>query len=107
MRVSFDFDNTLTNPKIMIIAKFFVEGGHDVWITTTRRHIDSSEVFSVAEELGIPERKCVFTEMEDKHGYLIGFDLHFDDDEYEIDLITRNTKGCLGVLHGYYNYSKR
>lgn len=111
MKVSFDFDSTLDREDIQNLAKRFIAFGDDVHITTTRRskieyiHIENKEVFDVAKKLGIKESNIHFTNMEDKEPYLRDFDIHFDDDEYEIDLITRSKNKCLGILINYKNYS--
>lgn len=111
MKISFDFDSTLSRPDIQEVAKRFIDFGDDVHITTTRRdkidfiEIENSEVFEVAEKLGIPKENIHFTNMQDKEPFLNGFDMHFDDDEYEIDLITRSKNKCLGVLINYKNYA--
>ena len=44
------------------------------------------------------------TNHENKVHHLEGFDIHYDDDELEIDLITRSDLKCLGVLINYKNY---
>lgn len=114
MRISFDFDSTLTREDIQIIADDFINRGHDVHITTSRHESwkwkgtnsdFNKDLFLVADRLGIPKEKIHFTEMEEKVNFLDGFDMHFDDDEYEIDLITRSKIKCLGILINYKNYA--
>ena len=36
MKISFDFDSTLSEAKIQKLAKKFINDGHEVWITTSR-----------------------------------------------------------------------
>ena len=111
MKISFDFDSTLDRGDIQQLALGMVNCGHDVHITTTRRDkiefvkLENEEVFTVAEKVGINFDKITFTNMQDKVHFLEGFDMHFDDDEYEIDLITRSKIKCLGILINYKNYN--
>lgn len=102
MKISFDFDSTLAEDRQQRIAKKFIEEGHDIYITTSRFEnigiFHSNEiVFNVAEKLGIPKERVRFTNGGDKWELLQDFDLHFDDDQIEIELIEENTK-CIGVL---------
>ena len=68
MKLSFDFDGTLSRKDVQKFAKRLVDEGHEVWIVTSR--FDDAEgmaqnwnwiptqnqkLFKVAEELGIPE----------------------------------------------------
>lgn len=111
MTISFDFDRTLSEPHIQKLAKQFAGSGCTMHITTTRRdkvkymEIENSEVFEIAAEIGISKENIQFTNYEDKVEYVKDFDFHFDDDEYEIDLINR-TKGikCKGILIDYKRY---
>lgn len=113
MKVSFDFDSTLSKRNIQAIAKRFIKAGDDVYITTTRLEykkgmdvkFSNTNLFLIAEKLGIPKENIRFTNYEDKVGYLENFDIHFDDDPHEIDLITRSNLKCLGILVNYKDYS--
>ena len=111
MKVSFDFDSTLSEEKNQKLAKKFIDDGHEVWITTTRLSSDlgkskgwpwiitqNEALFKIAEEVGIPMDRIKFTEGEDKWKSLYTFDIHFDDDDVEIDLIQENLPNCCGVL---------
>ena len=106
MKVSFDFDHTLTNPIYQKLALKFINIGAEVHITTSRTNLikngkqpyDNREVFEMAKRLGIKQTSITFTNYKYKVGFLKSFDLHFDDDEVEITLINENPKGCLGVL---------
>ena len=46
----------------------------------------------------LPKDKIKFTEGEDKWKSLYNFDIHFDDDNVEIELIKENQPDCCGVL---------
>lgn len=105
MKISFDFDSTLSERRIQKLATKFINDGHDVWITTSRRKDppdnigwDNVTVFKVAERLGIPTEKIQFTDGKDKFPHLTDFDIHFDDDQIEIELIEENLETCIGVL---------
>jgi hypothetical protein len=104
MKISFDFDNTLSKKWVQEIAKAMVAAGHDVYVTTARREIDSTEVFAVTDELGIARKNCQFTHYADKLDFVRDFDVHFDDDDYEVDLINRDECNCRGVLLGFINW---
>jgi hypothetical protein len=119
MKVSFDFDGTLQLPIIQEIAKRHIHWGDEVHITTTRSSEPSryrligggelpppnQDLFAIAKELGIPEQHICFTKSQDKVHFLTMFDIHYDDDEHEIDLITRSELKCTGILVNYKNYA--
>lgn len=106
MKVSFDYDHTLTDLKWRELAKKFVMQGTDVWITTSRfmdkagvkLPYDNRQVFETAKEVGIKEQNIVFTNGEEKYAFLKDFDLHFDDDDEEIYLINEHPCKCIGIL---------
>jgi hypothetical protein len=101
MIISFDFDNTLSTKKMQNIAKMFIKNGHDVYITTRRYRItpfyNNSIVYDTAENVGIPLNKIRFTDGNYKYTFLNEFDIHFDDEVKEIDLINNYTN-CVGIL---------
>jgi hypothetical protein len=111
MKISFDFDSTLSEEKNQKLAKKFIDAGHEVWITTSRLSSEHGKskgwpwiitqnelLFEIAEQVGIPTDRIKFTEGEDKWKSLYNFDVHFDDDELEIELINQNLDNCCGVL---------
>ena len=107
MRISFDWDSCLAETRQQEIAKRFIENGDEVWIVTSRfsdvplqADWSNKPIFKVAERLGIPVERIVFTCMEDKWISLdrLEMDLHFDDDRIEIELIEENNIRCKGVL---------
>jgi hypothetical protein len=111
MKISFDFDSTLSEAKIQKLAKKFINDGHEVWITTSRLSSEhgrskgwpwiitqNEHLFNVAENLGIPTDRIKFTEGDDKWKFLETFDIHFDDDMFEIELINENLDNCCGIL---------
>lgn len=104
MKISFDFDSTLGEDRIQRLAKVMIDNGNDVWITTSRMDEEhggpnwNREVFAVAKKLEIPREKIRFTNGADKWLFLNGFDIHFDDDQIEIELMEENACNCVGVL---------
>ncbi len=109
MIISFDFDGTLDDEfggvpinfqkkDIQLLAKQYIEEGHDVMILTKRFGPDHSDkglgnehliVFELAKELGI--EKVYFTNRVMKFSYIIrlSIDMHFENDDYEVELINQ------------------
>jgi hypothetical protein len=101
MKVSFDFDDTLSRPEIQEYAKELISKGVEVWIVTTRWNRLSKfcdpgyfklhgntwgEVHNVAIELGIPLKRVVFTNYQYKFTFFkenLDFIWHLDDNPYE------------------------
>lgn len=63
MKVSFDFDLTLSRGDVQTYAKELLDSNIEVWIVTARspRDPDNSVLFSVAERLGISNEHIKFT----------------------------------------------
>ena len=109
MKISFDWDSTLSEERNQRLAEKFISNGHDVYITTSRHESlsrvinaqnlgwDNKIIFTISEKLGIPKENIRFTNGKDKWTLLEDFDIHFDDDQIEIELLEENTK-CVGVL---------
>ena len=108
-KVSFDFDSTIDRKDIQRYAKELISEGYDVWIVTSRINTESAlergwywveknnqELYDVAEEVGIPRDKIVFTEHVDKIEYLFGknFLFHIDDDVDELMAIIKSGDPC-------------
>lgn len=113
MRISFDFDGTLSdefddsiNPQkeeIQALAKKYVQDGHDVCIITKRYDTSNRElgkkneyleVFHLASVLGI--KNVHFTNREWKFSTItkLGIERHFENSEYEVELINQACKEC-------------
>jgi hypothetical protein len=99
MKVSFDFDSTLSRKDVQSFAKDLVDRGLEVWIVTSRFDDESAmqknwhwvkgqneKVFDVAEQCGIDKDNIYFTCAESKSLFLKGksFIFHLDDDESEL-----------------------
>jgi len=107
--ISFDFDGTLVDEfgghpmnsqkdEVQSFVKKYLSEGHDVIIITKRFGPENSdkgirnehlEVQNLANKLGI--KKIYFTNREMKFSYIInlGVDMHFENDEYEVQLINQ------------------
>lgn len=99
MKISFDYDDVLSENKMVNLAKLFIANNHEVWITTGRvKHKKwNNDIYKLAKELNIPENRIQITDGIDKWRYLKGFDIHFDDSNLEIELIDKNMPSCIGV----------
>ena len=93
MKISFDFDNTLSRNKVQNVAMILKNQGHEIIIVTSRRtsgcgiKFDNTDLFVVAENLGIKD--IIFTEGQDKVEFLKNkkVDIHIDDDRFELELL--------------------
>ena len=106
MKVSFDFDHTLSRKDVQTFAKELVSEGHEVWIVTSRFSDEAAKekkwhwiegqnqkLFDVAKECGIKKENIQFTCMESKSYFLSGkeFIFHIDDDDIELmDILDNN-----------------
>lgn len=95
-----DFDGTLNNQKqeIQKIAKDYISKGYDVYIITKRydalnykegKGYEHHMVYDIAKKLGI--YSVYFTNREMKSSKIIelGIDIHFEDSDYEVNLINK------------------
>ena len=112
MKVSFDFDSTLSRKDVQDFAKELVNNGHEVWIVTSRFDDESAmsknwhwikgqnqKLFDVAEECGIKRQNIHFTCMEPKSIFLKdkGFVFHLDDDDIELMEIIESKDSCRAI----------
>ena len=101
-RVSFDFDGTLTERRVLNFAHELKTQGCELWITTLRhshesmatlgitKFYDNEDLFKIAKQLGIKTNHIQFcNETGYKLEYLIDkdFRFHLDDDRYIIHSI--------------------
>ena len=82
MKVSFDYDKTLSRQDVQDYALELIRKGIKVSIITSRPEYKNKEVLDTAYELGIKD--VTFTNYESKSLYLFGIDLHIDDDDKEL-----------------------
>lgn len=111
MVISFDFDGTLDdefggipNPQkeeIQNIAKKYILGGHRVMIITKRYDQNSKQlglkneyisVYDLANKLGISEIYFTNREMKFSHIIKLGVEIHFENSDYEVQLINQSCK---------------
>jgi len=91
--ISFDYDGTLSEPKVQAIAEDCILNDNNVYIITKRSPTDSKEVFDTAMKLGIKKSNIIFTNGEPKWSYLIdcNIDTHYDDMQDEIEQMKQKT----------------
>jgi len=80
MNISFDFDNTLQNPAVQLLAQGFIDDGHKVFIITSRlRRRENKDLFEVSKKLGKPLIR--FTNGDSKVSAIqqLQIDIHFED----------------------------
>lgn len=94
IRVSFDFDETLTTPQGQQLAKRHVSIGDDVFIVTARQQNNGAAVFETAQKIGIPKQNIYFTGGRDKWMTLkrLRVDKHYDNNADQLELIKANTE---------------
>ena len=106
MKVSFDFDNTLSLENVQQYAKELIDKGIIVYIVTARQPIvgayeyagyifDNLALFAIADKLGIKRENIFFCSGNLKANYFLEhpeFIWHLDDDLNEIISIGRHTK---------------
>ena len=107
-KISFDFDGTLEDDfggepnrhkeDVQKICRQLLENGRDVYIITKRYGPENSSlgkgnehlvVYEAARKLGIPMNKVHFTNRIMKYELIskMGIDSHFENADYEVDLI--------------------
>jgi hypothetical protein len=121
MKVSFDFDSTLSRKDVQEFAKKLVDEGHEVWIVTSRFDDESAmkknwhwikgqnqRVFDVAEFCDIKSEHIKFTCMESKSHFLKdkGFVFHVDDDTIELMDILESGDKCFPVNVDHFEWKE-
>lgn len=99
MKVSFDYDSTLSDDFVQLYAEELIKRGLEVWIVTSRNGDakapkgHNNDLYHVADKVGIPRENIHFTNGKAKYKYLKKYDFiwHLDDDQYEIDTIQEHT----------------
>ena len=121
MKVSFDFDSTLSRKDVQEFAKELVNEGHEVWIVTSRFDDESAmkknwhwikgqnqKLFDVAEDCGIKKENIHFTCMESKSIFIKnkGFVFHIDDDVDELMAILNSKDSCKTVNVDHFEWKE-
>jgi hypothetical protein len=112
MKVSFDFDSTLSRKNVQRFAKELVAAGHEVWIVTSRVSDEMAnnyptefknrvlkenrKLFRVADNVGIKRNHIIFTGFVNKIEFIKGKDFifHLDDDLDELMEIFSSKDPC-------------
>ena len=121
MKVSFDFDSTLSRKDVQEFAKELVNEGHEVWIVTSRFDDESAmeknwhwikgqnqKLFDVAVECGIKLENIHFTCMQSKSVFLEGKDFvfHLDDDDIELMDILETKDNCKPIHVDHFEWKE-
>jgi len=120
MKVSFDYDGTLSLPHVEEFAKELVEQGYEVWVVTSRVSEEDSvlhpwggtdrnkDLWASCERIGIPEDRVKFTAFADKIEFLdgMGFLFHLDDDLYELTAIMESKDSCQPLNVGHFEWKE-
>jgi hypothetical protein len=121
MRVSFDYDATLSRKDVQEFAKKLVSKDIEVWIVTSRFDDEiakekawwwikdqNNNLFEVADECGIRRENIKFTNMESKSIFLKdkGFTFHLDDDFIELLDILESGDKCLPVNVDHFEWKE-
>jgi hypothetical protein len=111
MKISFDFDETLSYASIQKYARKLILEEHEVWIITARLSDEeckdrwgasdvtiNDDLYLIADSIGIPRDRIKFMNYADKSEFIKdkGFLWHLDDDVIEIAGINYETD-CIGV----------
>lgn len=100
LKVSFDFDSTLSMRLVQDYAQSLLKRGFEVWVCTSRFcdekcliEGDNDDLWEVVDRLGIPRERVHFTDKEEKDTFFKDKDfiMHLDDDWVTINCINRNT----------------
>jgi len=101
LKVSFDFDSTLSKTDIQEYAKSLIEKGIEVHIVTdrfedtTKCAYNNKYLFEVVNKLGIDKNNIHFLNMKDKYKFFLDnpeFIWHLDDDDDAMEFINDETK---------------
>ena len=98
-KISFDFDDTLTQERWQNKAMKLKEEGKTVYIITRRQEEQNDAVYAIADKIGIPHSRVYFTNGKMKWETIkrLGIGTHYDNNEDEIRLIRENTE-AKGIL---------
>jgi len=100
MKVSFDYDSTLSEDYVEDYAKTLVDDGHEVWLVTSRLGNGkepnphwNDDLYECASRVGISKEHIYFCSMANKSEFLKdkGFLWHLDDDVIELSFIRTDT----------------
>lgn len=101
LKVSFDFDSTLSLKKIKELVGSLDRELVQIYVVTSRNSgVANKDLWEVVELMGLDEEKVIFTDGGFKWSVLnhIGISIHFDDMIDEIMFIQANCNNTLGLL---------
>jgi hypothetical protein len=117
-KVSFDYDETLSEGYVENFAKELIDFGFDVYIITARSSDDewiksfkgglvksdfNNDIWETCKRIDLPKEKVIFTAYSDKIDFIKGegFIFHLDDSELELKLISDSNDSCspINVKH--------
>jgi hypothetical protein len=124
VKVSFDFDGTLSRPDVQQYAKELTNRGYECWIITSRISNEQSQIeysdnynrdriyksnkklFRVADNCGIKREHIVFTNSHMKGEFIKGnnYLFHLDDDPDELFDIISTSDPCGTVNVDYFEW---
>lgn len=98
MNISFDFDNTLTDPRVRSMAVDMRRQGATIWIVTSRWDDENApseawnmDLWGMADRLKIPKERVIFMNFRRKVEFFeqssVSFEFHIDDCSNETDEI--------------------
>ena len=121
MKVSFDFDGTLSREDVQEFSTSLINDNHEVWIVTSRQNTEDAlarghhcvekqnqQLFDVADKCGILRENIAFTAHQDKIIFLKdkGFLFHLDDDIHELMEIKYGGDPCIPVNVEYFSWKE-
>ena len=110
MKISIDFDATLTLNEVQSFVKRMISDGNEVWVVTSRYTTEfaltqgwswveeqNNSLFELTDSIGIIRSNIHFTNNSDKIVFLKGkgFSFHLDDNENELVKIRISGDKCL------------
>jgi hypothetical protein len=120
MKISFDFDSTITRPEwsrenetwdstlhlnypVVAEMRALHRRGHEIHIVTTRCHSNGGDVEDIVDLHDLPVESVTYTDGALKGETLaeMGVDVHFDDGLYERDDCQLHGVRCVVVAHPY------
>lgn len=124
IKLSFDFDNTLSKKHVQDYVKSLINQGFDIWIVTSRYkncndylglHQDTEnnchqDLYGIVNTLGIPENRIIFTNMKSKWKTLLKMTnvlFHLDDDWKELNEINKYSSTIGISVTGSNNWKKK
>ena len=90
MKISFDYDGTLTKSNVQHLAEFLLKHGNDVFIISARNKTMGGPVMEMAQKLNIPESNVFLTGSNKQKLETIvdkKIDIHFDNNKNVVDAL--------------------